>query len=214
MKLCSFEGCENPLRCKRLCIIHYNMVNRGKPLMPIGKVGVYYRKKLNKICTVEGCSNKHRAKGYCSNHYNLNIKYKEPTICSAKDCISQAFVKKYCTKHYQRLRNNGTLDLKKERKPRQIKELRLDQRKVVRCNVENCENISRAKGFCNKHYKRLKRHGDVNINYSRKYRVNNILIDNINRPDYKYFSNVEEEEILNENLKYNISIDELECLYT
>jgi hypothetical protein len=33
---------------------------------------------------------------------------------------------------------------------------------VTACTVDNCEDPKRARGLCNKHYKRLLAHGDVN----------------------------------------------------
>lgn len=41
------------------------------------------------------------------------------------------------------------------------------------CSVHGCDKAKYCRGYCTLHYSRLRRHGNVNVNYSfRIYRVN------------------------------------------
>ena len=40
------------------------------------------------------------------------------------------------------------------------------RKKKENCIVAGCDNDASCKEMCNKHYRRFKRHGDVNINYT------------------------------------------------
>jgi hypothetical protein len=66
MRLCSFEGCEKPLRALGLCSGHRQQKARGEELRPLIRIerGVF------KECSVEDCERPHRAKGLCDKHYH------------------------------------------------------------------------------------------------------------------------------------------------
>lgn len=60
---CSFDGCERPTYCKKLCSLHYGRLRlHGDP-------GVTNKRTTVKTCTVECCSNEHYSKGMCITHY-------------------------------------------------------------------------------------------------------------------------------------------------
>lgn len=60
--VCTFEGCELPVRCKSLCRKHYHRLwAHGDPAICI--------KDRERVCAIDGCGGKHKAKGLCSKHY-------------------------------------------------------------------------------------------------------------------------------------------------
>lgn len=61
-KLCSFTGCDKPLRAKALCSGHYFQASHGQELRPLGLP------RAKRICDFGGCNNVHSTRGYCSGH--------------------------------------------------------------------------------------------------------------------------------------------------
>lgn len=76
----------------------------------------------------------------------------QPTPCSVADCAKLRRGRSdYCRMHSNRLKKHGTLDLpKKER---------------AQCSTEGCANFAVSRGLCNKHYIRLRTHGDPTYEY-------------------------------------------------
>lgn len=69
------------------------------------------------------------------------------TPCSAENCSNKAKAHGYCQKHYMRLRNTGSVELKKKT--------------LVECAESGCNQMARAKGFCLKHYAKRRRETDT-----------------------------------------------------
>jgi hypothetical protein len=42
------------------------------------------------------------------------------------------------------------------------------------CSAHECDRAAYARGYCIKHYERWRIHGDINVNYHRRYRKPNI----------------------------------------
>jgi hypothetical protein len=59
MKVCTFEDCSKPYRCKGLCRTHYEQWRSGRPLFT----------RTPKKCSFDGCGRPHKAQGLCSQHY-------------------------------------------------------------------------------------------------------------------------------------------------
>ncbi len=157
MRICSFEECGRPLKIKGLCIAHYNMWNRGKPLHPIGKRGCRVNQKtpIERGCDIPECTNEHRAKGYCSNHYNQIVKHgcikairKQGKVnCVAQGCERPSRTKDMCLMHYHRMRSTGTTELITHKK------IVLTKIPKPLCKADGCKCISQHKGYCQRHYK-------------------------------------------------------------
>lgn len=207
MKICSFKGCERKYRAKGLCVVHYNMYNKGKELHDIGPQGRPPGCIMHKKCSVDGCLNKHKAKGWCSAHYNQILKHRiiqksrkrnshNSKICTVDDCGLPGFSLDFCSKHYQRYKKFGTTDLP----PRLHKDAKRGSKKKTKqkCDVDNCDNFSIKKGFCDQHYKRYRKFGDPLTCYRRSRKSSDISLDNILKDD-GCFSKTDDAEALREH---------------
>lgn len=203
INVCSFHGCGRTIRAKRLCAVHYNMMNRGEDLHEIGPQGGNRGsgggKSIHVTCTLEGCDNKHRAKGYCSTHYNqltakgsVNLVAKrgrprEVGTCIVDGCEGPHCGRGYCRKHYMRLRSTGSLELipgrhgGAKRKPKQP------------CDVDNCERFAICRGWCSKHYERFMKHGDPLTCCRRPRKSEYVSVDNILNSRGTYSLNADSE---------------------
>lgn len=67
MELCSFEGCDKPIKVKRdqLCSGHHSQKLRGQPLKPLEDRS---HRGRDKLCTFDGCGLKSKSYGLCSAH--------------------------------------------------------------------------------------------------------------------------------------------------
>ena len=105
-----------------------------------------------------------------------------------------------CSKHYQ-----ASVYIPKprifniEKKSKIVK----DKNKKKICDADNCDNPAIGLGYCSKHYARLRRHGDININYSLNNKKTRKQI--VNTPLH-FNHSYEEVMILNEF--FNEAIDE------
>lgn len=81
------------------------------------------------------------------------------------------------------------------------------------CSVDGCKRKHSAKGYCKKHYERFRRHGDPMVNYVRKYRRNSLCLDNIEKPENRFYGCRDEKNLLNEYHKSNLSHHEIEDIY-
>ena len=110
--ICSFPGCVNDKKAKRLCNAHYQQQARGQKLRPL-KV----RMTAEGECIQPYCSNKRVGNGLCMMHYKRHrrggsmdapyrympkrLKYKP---CSVKGCEDWARKSGMCLAHGQRWR--------------------------------------------------------------------------------------------------------------
>jgi len=72
-------------------------------------------------------------------------------ICEKAGCSKPVHARNLCLRHYQILRRS-TEFVTLAKKPKKS------------CKVTNCNNTSRALGYCNKHYKQVKAHGRTFVN--------------------------------------------------
>lgn len=70
MKICTFEDCGKPHRCKGLCGTHYQQQLMGKPLTT----------RKPKQCSVAGCNGAHKAKDLCKMHHQRFLRTGDPSI--------------------------------------------------------------------------------------------------------------------------------------
>lgn len=209
MRTCTFEGCDRKYRAKGYCIVHYNMLKRGKALHPIGKPGRPVDSSgAMRLCCVEGCNKKHLAKGYCKPHWRQHYagkpigeigvpRKKTATICKVSECNKPSRALGFCEKHYCRWRTHGTIDLI----PRRVISKKCghrDKKSKVKCDVDNCDNFARVRGWCTKHYQRYQRHGDPLTCYVRPRKSEYISIDNILKQTGNY-SKEDDAEVLRES---------------
>ncbi len=102
----------------------------------------------NKLCFKNKCGTDiycgmHRSRLRRLKSFNLPIRKKKN--CKFVDCKSEVVAKGYCNAHYRK-------------------------RKIItgtrKCTVECCSNNADSKYYCSKHRTRLRRHGDLNANFS------------------------------------------------
>lgn len=119
------------------------------------------REQIEKKCKLENCSNSVRTNGYCNVHYRRWLKYSDPLktnkiygdiqssptstqieCCTFEGCqIVKIRAQKLCDKHYRSLKKSYRGN----------------------CSVPKCPTqCDRSKIYCNKHYQRFLKHGDVN----------------------------------------------------
>ncbi len=232
MEICSFEGCGRKKRAKGLCSSHYNMMTRGEELRPLFSRKIKY--KNIGPCKVDNCDTISNSGGYCKTHYNQIWKWGEirekkscrthPEFCSIAECARKYAAKGLCSYHYHRLKVYGSLELiKKPKKEKTIIALKkcqvesclkprgsYNKEHKEKCDVKDCDNDVQCKGLCNKHYQRLKRHGDTGINYHRKYRDKGLSV--MSRDD-RYKINMDEKEYLDTVFKEHVGDNEGENIY-
>lgn len=68
---CSFEGCNRPIKCKKLCPTHYYQSWGGKELTPIRT----WRSDPNIECLITDCKNSAAVKGLCKSHANKAYRF-------------------------------------------------------------------------------------------------------------------------------------------
>ena len=177
---CSVEGCKNKYRAMGFCSNHYNRMSKGLDIVS-ARVS---NKDLK--CIVNSCGGKVKAKGLCEAHYQ-RTKYvpkskrftAEKRYCSEPDCDEVHYAKGFCRRHY-----NISVYIPKHSEA----EARIDN-KGMTCEVYGCESMARVKFMCSKHYARLKKHGDVNVNYANtRKRTQN----EINKGELKFTHSYEE----------------------
>lgn len=120
-KVCSFDGCKNPMASKGLCGKHYLRQRKyGDPSItlrpPPGMMPKYciIRERGKRCRTVA------RRKKMCDKHYRRLLKHGDPLVkltrfregpfpCKVKDCsrISKNTSRGYCGTHYMRWRKYG-----------------------------------------------------------------------------------------------------------
>ena len=149
MKICSVEGCSNPVVGKGFCNTHYIRWRRhGDPL---------YRKiqkAKGKICSVEGCSKKVHCVGLCQTHYVQQRKRSNPSYgksqkeCLIEGCSKKVFCRGMCSTHYVRWQRHGD--------PFHRKTQKANTRK---CKHPGCNRLNEVGDYCTKHYERFRKYG-------------------------------------------------------
>lgn len=68
MKVCSVEGCTQPVNARGWCSTHYSRWRKGgDPLVA--------NKPVRPLCKAPGCSRPHNSHGYCTTHYQRLQKF-------------------------------------------------------------------------------------------------------------------------------------------
>lgn len=80
--------------------------------------------------------------------------------CKYKDCVDRPYARGFCRKHYDKLRrSSSTSDFERLKEEKTINELRVKVRKKEdMCTYEGCKNLKRYRGFCDKHYWKIRRY--------------------------------------------------------
>lgn len=88
MKTCSFEGCDDPVRAKGLCMGHYSQQNRGEHLRP--KRAARNVKTHGMPCIVPSCTSPIQANDLCHAHYRtswmMNVHPSELVALDSRPC--------------------------------------------------------------------------------------------------------------------------------
>lgn len=116
-----------------------------------------------RTCGVPGCERRHKGHGLCDTHLYRQrnglpldaAPMRQPRtglVCQADGCERNIAGKGLCSLHWQRQRNGIPMDA-----PLQVRNA--DQT----CSIEDCENPSRKRGWCPKHYARWRAHGDTAV---------------------------------------------------
>jgi hypothetical protein len=189
-RFCSIEGCGKKHEAKGLCKYHWSKQYYNRPN------GVLRQRNSSKECSVTDCKNSACSHSYCQKHYYRwrtngtteliprSVARKE---CLHKGCDTKKYNGGYCYKHYREF------VLKIESKPRG----RHKQQKV-KCDVDNCDNFARVRGWCDKHYGRFRRNGDPLTCYRRPRKSAYVSLDNILKNKGTY-SKSDDKEVLMEN---------------
>ncbi|HEY2811803.1 MAG TPA: hypothetical protein VGJ00_10505 [Rhabdochlamydiaceae bacterium] len=169
---CSFEGCTNAHRAKGWCSNHYNQITKyGAPHKAIPREKAPNDKK----CSVKDCQEPYKCKGYCLKHYTRWMANGTPELlpkilvrkeCRHYGCTANKRTQGYCYKHYREI-------------VLKIPSTRLQGNGKRVCDVDDCENLARSKGMCDKHYQRTVRYGDPLTSYRRPRKSNYVSVDNI-----------------------------------
>lgn len=108
-----------------------------------------------KLCEIDGCSRPRRKRNWCETHYSRFRVHGDPmkgarTIqaseCIYAGCSTKPLAKNLCRKHYYR----------SKKAPKVLKQPKIRSL----CSVEECTNISVARGWCGAHYQRWRRFGN------------------------------------------------------
>lgn len=113
-----------------------------------------------KICAFENCGKQVKGRGYCPGHLRqlkaggvLKVlrhhkpKNELPGVCSFSPCGREVYAKSLCGGHYQQQRTGHELAVLNPRR--------------TDCSVLECKEKHYCQGYCEKHYKRRMRSGDV-----------------------------------------------------
>lgn len=111
--ICEVDGCEEPIKSKKLCEKHYARIRRTGKYETSNR---FYDLDIE-TCLVIGCENKHLKNGYCSTHYSYSTRNKTPYIaktiklCGVKGCEKAHLAKGLCNTHYNQwvkvMKENG-----------------------------------------------------------------------------------------------------------
>lgn len=126
--------------------------------------------------------------------------------CNYEGCECLTHTKGYCRKHY----NYVVLGVDPFKA--KIKRITTRRKKLKEpCEVKGCDEFAKCKNMCVKHYQRVKRHGDPGVNYARKYQTKPLQMM---RTETRYYSNMDEREVLDDMFNERIGINEGENIYS
>jgi len=100
---CAVNGCDSPIKAKRLCDMHYSRKRRNGTLETTRKAIVVESGK----CLVIECDNPHKRNGLCTTHLSYERLYGTPYLfkiikqCGVKGCEREHLAKGLCNKHYR-----------------------------------------------------------------------------------------------------------------
>ena len=103
MKVCTFDGCDRPIKARGLCGGHYQQVRDGRTLVPLRHVEY-------STCTFDGCDREHQTNGLCRAHAD-QIRAGRPLkpirrravggLCEFDGCGRKHYSKGFCVGHYK-----------------------------------------------------------------------------------------------------------------
>lgn len=98
-------------------------------------------------CSTDGCERGSSVRGKCGACYQQERRKRQRGPCSISECDAPQYAVELCAKHYSRFQRHGTTDGP-------------DTGQLKLCGIEGCESKSRARGWCNLHYRRWVLTGD------------------------------------------------------
>ena len=117
---CTIEGCERPLECREVCLMHYKRMRKSGELPNV-------RNRQSGPCSIEGCDKAAKRRGWCERHYQrwyttgttddrVSVK---SLPCTIDGCSSLIVARGLCSKHYCRWKRHGDPLLQTKREPGQ-----------------------------------------------------------------------------------------------
>lgn len=129
------------------------------------------------LCAVETCDREVATSGWCSAHYwrvrehgdpradePIRPRRRGPRSCVIDGCRTRHYARGWCHAHYQRWHRYGDPQTEPPtRRPTSRPTLQpvVEEPDVWTCSVAGCTATPYARGWCNAHYARWRRTGDV-----------------------------------------------------
>lgn len=142
-KVCEFEECGRPVRCKGYCTGHYNMYINGYDLKPLMSDRPY------QTCAFDGCGRNSYYSDYCKAHKDQFRVYGEytplftPKIgCDFPNCEEKHKGHGYCSVHLKQFRSGDKL--------RPIRKFGYTPGET--CIVDGCDDDRIRDGRCQMHF--------------------------------------------------------------